>query len=201
MLESLENTVNNMTPLCLHHIMAANTHYGPGPWDNNLPRPDWNPKYYHKAGTDGIGFDRTSQGSDAVSQYFTPVRDKFNNLSSCPEKYLLWFHNLPRNYKMRSGATLWDELVAHYYQGVDSVRAMQQTWQSVAGLVDKERFIEVKQLMNIQLDEAIRWRDACLQYFQNFSKLPVPAKYEKPLHPLEYYEEQKFYFLPGSGSN
>lgn len=201
MLESRENTVNYMTPLGLHHIMAANTHYGPGPWDNNLPRPDWNPKYYHKAGIDGIGFDRTSQGSDAVSQYFPPVRDKFNNMSSCPEKYLLWFHHLPWNYKMRSGATLWDELVAHYYQGVDSVRAMQQTWQSVAGLVDKERFIEVKQLMSIQLDEAIRWRDACLQYFQTFSKLPVPAKYEKPLHPLEYYEEQKFYFLPGSGSN
>lgn len=201
MLESRENTVNYMTPLGLHHIMAANTHYGPGPWDNNLPRPDWNPKYYHKAGTDGIGFDRTSQGSDAVSQYFPPVRDEFNDLSTCPEKYLLWFHHLPWNYKMRSGATLWDELVAHYYEGVASVRTMQQAWQSVAGLIDKERFIEVKQLMNIQLDEAIRWRDACLQYFQTFSKLPVPAKYEKPLHPLEYYEEQQFYFLPGSGGN
>lgn len=201
MLESRENTVNYMTPLGLHHIMAANTHYGPGPWDNNLPRPDWNPKYYHKAGTDGIGFDRTSQGSDAVSQYFPPVRDEFNDLSTCPEKYLLWFHHLPWNYKMRSGATLWDELVAHYYEGVASVRTMQQAWQSVAGLIDKERFIEVKQLMNIQLDEATRWRDACLQYFQTFSKLPVPAKYEKPLHPLEYYEEQQFYFLPGSGGN
>lgn len=201
MLQSRENTVNYMTPLGLHHIMAANNHYGPGPWDNNLGREDWNPKYYHKADPNGIGFDRSTKGSDAVSQYFPQVKDEFDNLATCPDAYLLWFHHLSWDYKMRSGATLWDEMVHHYYIGVDSVRAMQRTWDNMAGLIDAERFNEVKQLMNIQLAEAIRWRDGCVQYFQTFSKMPIPVGYEQPLHPLEYYKEQKFNFVPGIGGN
>lgn len=201
MLGSRENTVNYMTPLGLHHIMAANNHYGPGPWDNNLGREDWNPKYYHKADANGIGFDRSTKGSDAVSQYFPPVKNEFNNLATCPDAYLLWFHHLPWDYKMHSGATLWDELVHHYYMGADSVRAMQHTWDKMHGLVDDERFNAVKQLMAIQLQEAIRWRDGCVQYFQTFSKMPIPAQYERPLHPLEYYMQQKFNFVPGSGGN
>lgn len=202
MLQSRENTVNYMTPLGLHHIMAATGHYGPGPWDNNLSRPDWNPIYYHKADAHGIGFDRSTHGSNAVSQYYPQVKDYFNDLATCPDKYLLWFHHLPWDYKMRSGETLWDELVHHYYMGVDSVRSMQNTWNRQAGKVDDERFTEVQQLMTIQLNEAIRWRDACVQYFQTFSKQPIPFKYERPLHPLQYYMDQKFYFVPGSaGSN
>lgn len=202
MLQSRENTVNYMTPLGLHHIMAATGHYGPGPWDNNLSRADWNPIYYHKADANGVGFDRSTQGSNAVSQYFPPVRDEFNNLATCPDKYLLWFHHLPWNYKMRSGETLWNELVDHYYRGADSVKAMQLTWNRMNAYVDPERFTEVQQLMSIQLNEAIRWRDACVQYFQTFSNMPIPDKYSKPLHPLQYYKDQRFYFVPGSnGSN
>lgn len=201
MLQSRENTVNYMTPLGLHHIMAVNTHYGPGPWVDNAGRADWNSIFYHKADANGIGFDRSTTGSNAVSQYFLQVKDGFNNLATCPDAYLLWFHHLPWAYKMRSGNTLWDELVHHYYMGVDSVKSMQKTWNSLAGKVEPQRFTEVQQLMNIQLEESIRWRDACVQYFQTFSKLPIPANYERPLHPLDYYKEQKFYFVPGSGGN
>ncbi|QKJ33157.1 alpha-glucuronidase [Mucilaginibacter mali] len=201
MLQSRENTVNYMTPLGLHHIMAATGHYGPGPWDNNLSRADWNPIYYHKADANGIGFDRTTQGSNAVGQYAPQVRDAFNNLAACPDIYLLWFHHLPWNYKMRSGETLWNELVDHYYRGVDSVRAMQQIWNRMGTYVDSERFTEVQQLMNIQLNEATRWRDACVQYFQTFSNMPIPAKYPRPLHPLQYYKDQRFNFVPGTGGS
>lgn len=199
MLQSRENTVNYMTPLGLHHMMAATGHYGPGPWDNNLARADWNPIYYHKADANGIGFDRSTQGSNAVGQYAPQVRDGFNNLATCPDKYLLWFHHLPWNYKMRSGETLWNEMVDHYYRGVDSVKAMQQTWNRMGAYVDAGRFTEVQQLMEIQLTEAIRWRDACVQYFQTFSKMPIADKYPRPLHPLQYYKDQRFYFVPGSG--
>jgi len=201
MLQSRENTVNYMTPLGLHHIMAATGHYGPGPWDNNLPRADWTPKYYHKAGADGIGFERSSKGTNAVAQYFPQVRDKFDDLATCPDINLLWFHHLSWDYKMRSGNTLWNELVHHYYMGVDSVRAMQQTWNKMKGRVDAGRFVEVQQLMAIQLDEAIRWRDACVQYFQTFSKMAIPANYEQPAHTLAYYESLKFHAVPGIKGN
>ncbi|MES2277516.1 MAG: alpha-glucuronidase family glycosyl hydrolase [Bacteroidota bacterium] len=201
MLQSRENTVNYMTPLGLHHIMAANSHYGPGPWMNNLPRVDWNPNYYHKADKNGIGFDRGTKGTNAVNQYYPQVRDMFDNLNTCPDEYLLWFHHLPWDYQMRSGKTLWNEMVHHYYMGVDSVRQMQLTWNKMNGRIDPELFTEVQQLMTIQLGEAIRWRDACVQYFQTFSGMPIPAGYEQPLHPLNWYKEQKFDFLPGSGGN
>jgi alpha-glucuronidase len=151
MLHSRENMVNYMTPLGLHHIMAVNTHYGPGPWVDNAGRPDWNSIYYHKADSEGLGFDRSTKGSNAVSQYFPHVRDEFDNLATCPDINLLWFHHVKWAYKMRSGKTLWDELVHHYYMGVDSARQMQATWNKMEGKVDEERFTEVQQLLTIQI--------------------------------------------------
>jgi alpha-glucuronidase len=199
MLSSRETTVDYMTPLGLHHIMGTGAHYGPGPWVNNLNRPDWNPVYYHKADSAGIGFDRTSKGSNAVSQYFPEVHDQFENLENTPEKYLLWFHHVSWNKPMPSGKNLWQELVHHYYRGVDSVRNMQKTWSLMQGKIDDARYNEVKQLMAIQEQEAVWWRNACVLYFQSYSKMLIPAGYEKPDHDLAYYRNQKFYFLPGTG--
>lgn len=201
MLQSRENTVNYMTPLGLHHIMGVNTHYGPGPWVDNAGRPDWTAIYYHKADTAGIGFDRSSTGSNAVAQYFPPVRDMFGNLNTCPEEYLLWFHHVKWTYKTHSGRSLWDEMVHRYYAGADSVKQMQRVWETMSPYVDAERFSAVKQLMAIQYDEAIRWRNACVLYFQTFSRMPIPAGYEKPAHDLAYYRNQKFYLAPGIGGN
>jgi alpha-glucuronidase len=201
MLQSRENTVNYMTPLGLHHIMGINTHYGPGPWVSKAERPDWTAVYYHKADSLGIGFDRSSTGSKATSQYAPQVQQMFDNPSTCPDSNLLWFHHLSWNYKMRSGKTLWFELVHHYYEGVDSVRRLQTVWNGMQGKVDQEQFVAVKQLIAVQLEEAIRWRDACVLYFQTFSKQPIPPGYEKPAHPLSYYRDQQFHFAPGIGGN
>ncbi|WP_255563362.1 alpha-glucuronidase family glycosyl hydrolase [Mucilaginibacter rivuli] len=201
MLQSRENTVNYMTPLGLHHIMSANGHYGPGPWVDNLGRADWNAVYYHKADTAGIGFDRTHTGSNALGQYSPEVRNYFENLNTCPDEYLLWFHHLAWNYKMRSGKTLWEEMVHHYYIGADSVKHMQQVWNLLQPYVDPERFNEVKQLMAIQYEEAIRWRDACVLYFQTFSRQAIPAAYPKPEHDLAYYRNLRFPNTPGQGVN
>ncbi|WP_448701383.1 alpha-glucuronidase family glycosyl hydrolase [Mucilaginibacter sp. AW1-3] len=201
MLQSRENTVNYMTPLGLHHIMGANAHYGPGPWTDNLGRADWTAVYYHKADSLGVGFDRTRTGSNALGQYSPEVRAYFEDLKTCPDEYLLWFHHLAWNYKMRSGKTLWEEMVHHYYMGADSVKHMQQVWGSLEPYVDHERFIEVKQLMAIQYEEAVRWRDACVLYFQTFSKQPIPAGYVKPEHDLAYYRALRFPNLPGQGVN
>jgi len=199
MLQSRENAVNYMTPLGLHHIMGVNTHYGPGPWVDNAGRADWNATYYHRADSAGIGFDRTGKGSNALAQYQKPVQDRFENLATCPDEYLLWFHHVKWSYRMRSGKTLWDEMVHHYYMGADSVRKMQQTWDKMTPYVDKEQYQSVRQLMAIQYQEAVRWRDACVLYFQTFSNMPIPAGYEKPLHPLSFYRNQKFHFAPGIG--
>ena len=197
MLDSREIAVNYMTPLGLHHIMGWDNHYGPGPWVSNKPRADWTAVYYHRADSIGIGFNRTASGSDAVGQYFPPVQKLFSSLKTCPEEYLLWFHHVSWNYKMKSGRTLWDELCYHYYEGVDSVRNMQKTWNSLKGKIDDERFEQVKMLLTIQEKEAVWWRNACVLYFQTFSKQPIPVGYEKPDETLKYYKSLKFPYAPG----
>jgi alpha-glucuronidase len=198
MMTSHEAVVKYMTPIGLHHIMGAGHHYGPGPWVSRMQRADWTSVYYHKADSAGIGFNRTSKGSNAVEQYFPEVRNKWENASTTEEKYLLWFHHLPWTYKMKSGRTLWEELCYQYNAGVDSVRWMQQTWNSLKSKIDQQRFNHVKMLLQVQEDEAVWWRNACLLYFQTFSKMPIPVKYEKPDKTLEYYMQLRFPFAPGN---
>ena len=198
MLSSYEAVVNYMTPLGLHHIMAWSHHYGPGPWVANKHRADWTSVYYHQADEEGIGFDRTETGSNAVAQYAPPVKKKFNSHKKVPEKYLLWFHHLPWDYKMESGNILWDELALRYQSGVDTVRQMQQTWNNLAAEVDPERFQHVKTLLEIQEKEAEWWRDAVLLYFQNFSDKPLPEGVEPPTHSLDYFMQLNPKFVPGN---
>jgi len=188
MLISREAVVDYMTPLGLAHIMANNHHYGPGPWAK-LPRADQTPSYFHRADSVGIGFDRTASGSNAVDQYFPPVRTHFASRDSVPDAFLLWFHHVGWNDRLRSGATLWEELVRHYYAGVDSVQSMERAWTGVQGKIDDARFHEVQSFLGIQEHEARWWRDPALQYFQTISHLPIPAGYERPAHPLSFYME------------
>lgn len=201
MLQSRENTVNYMTPLGLHHIMSASGHYGPGPWTDHMGRADWTAVYYHKADTAGVGFNRTNTGSNALGQYSPEVQAYFGNLNTCPDEYLLWFHHLSWKYKMRSGKMLWQEMVHHYYEGADSVKKMQQTWNSLRPYVDRERFNEVQQLMAVQYEEAVRWRDSCVLYFQTFSGQPIPPGYDRPEHDLAYYRSLSYPNVPGQGVN
>jgi alpha-glucuronidase len=199
MLSSYHAMVNYMTPLGLHHIMGTGHHYGPAPWVNNVGRDDWNPVYYHRADAKGIGFDRTVSGSNALAQYAPEVRKQYENMVTCPEEYLLWFHHVPWTFKMKSGRTLWEELCHRYYAGVDAIKAIRQQWSSLKGLVDQDRFRQVQMLLDMQVKEATWWRNACLLYFQTFSKMPLPAGYEKPAQTLEYYMSLKFPYAPGNG--
>lgn len=201
MLMSRETLVNYMTPLGLHHIMGTGHHYGPAPWVNNAGRADWNPVYYHRADSIGIGFDRTASGSNALSQYEPEVREKWESLSTCPDEYVLWFHHVSWNYIMRSGRTLWNELCYRYYSGTDSVKWMQHQWDHLEKYIDEERFKQVKMFLNIQEKEAEWWRNACLLYFQTFSKKPIPAAYEQPDKTLDYYKSLRFPYAPGNGGN
>ena len=185
MLESREAAVNYMMPLGLHHIMSANGHYGPGPWwAPKGMRADWTPPYYHQANVDGIGFDRTTKGSDAVSQYHEPLASQFNDPSKCPDDLLLWFHHLPWNFKMKNGRTLWDELCYRYDKGVNEVRSFQKVWDKVEPYVDSSRFTNVQRKLREQSLNAVLWKDACLQYFQNFSHMPIPYDIERPVNNL-----------------
>ena len=199
MLPSHENLVNYMTPLGLHHIMGNGHHYGPMPWGNTLPRADWNPVYYHKADAFGVGFNRTSTGSNALAQYQGEAAKQWLDSNTCDEKYLLWFHHVSWNHQMRSGKNLWEELCARYNEGVAGVQQMQQLWNSLEKQVDRQRFQETKQLLNIQYQEAVWWRDACLLYFQTFSKMEIPKQYERPKHDLDYYKNLHFPYAPGNG--
>ncbi len=201
MLGSRETMVHYMTPLGLHHIMGDGHHYGPSPWSDKLGRADWNPVYYHRADSIGVGFERTAKGSNALEQYAPEIRKIYEDINTCPEEYLLWFHHTPWNYKMRSGKTLWEELCAKYYSGVNEVRTMQQNWNSIKGKIDEEQFEHVKMLLAVQEKEAVWWRNACLLYFQTFSKMPLPAGVEQPNQTLDYYKSLRFQFVPGNGGN
>lgn len=186
MLQSREAAVNYMMPLGLHHIFAGNHHYGPGPWyAPKGTRPDWTSPYYHQADTFGVGFDRTRNGSDAVSQYHEPLASQFNDLETCPEIYLLWFHHLPWTYKMKSGRTLWDEICHHYERGVLQIRQFQKVWDRAEPYVDAQRFAEVQSKLRRHYRDAQIWKDACLLYFQQFSRLTIPYDIERPVNDLK----------------
>ena len=186
MLGSREAVVNYMMPLGLHHLFAWGHHYGPEPWCA-VPgaRPDWMPSYYHKADTFGIGFDRSRSGSNAVSQYHEPLCDLYDGAESCPEDLLLWFHHVTWQHKMRSGRTLWEELCYKYNEGVQSVRDFQRIWDEVEPYVDMERFQDVQKRLRTQSRDAVWWRDACLLYFQQYARRPIPYELERPQHNLE----------------
>ena len=197
MMRSREAAVDYMTPLGLHHLMARGHHYGPGPWVSGGPRADWTSVYYHRADEHGIGFDRTASGSNAVAQYAPQVAEQFASLERVPEELLLWFHRVPWDYRTASGRTLWDELVHRYTRGVQAVREMRETWAKLAGFIDAERHAQVSTFLAIQEKEAKWWRDACIAYFQTFSRRPIPEGYDPPEHSLEYYQSLEFPYAPG----
>ncbi len=197
LMESREAVVNYMTPLGLHHLMATGHHYGPGPWVDDLSRPEWNPTYYHKADKEGIGFNRSETGTNAVSQYEETVAKNFNEPLTTPEELLLWFHHLSWDYKMKDGKILWDALALKYQEGVNQVSKMVSTWENMKPYIDEERFQEVKMLLSIQLKEAKWWRDASLSYFQEFTEKPIPNGVPKPGKTLEEYKSMTYPYAPG----
>ena len=190
--ESREAVVDYMMPLGLHHIFAWGHHYGPEPWcDIPDARPDWLPPYYHRADNMGIGFDRSSTGSNATGQYHSPLCEQLDNVNTCPENLLLWFHHVPWNHQMKSGRTLWAELCYAYDRGVNEVRNFQKVWDRMEPYIDSERFRDVQHRLKIQARDAVWWRDACLLYFQQFSRQSIPYELERPIHELKDMMEYK----------
>ena len=186
MLDSREACVNYMMPLGIHHIFAGGHHYGPEPWyaPKGL-RPDWTPPYYHKADSIGLGFDRTVNGSANVNQYPDSLCNVLNDINTCPENVIAWFHHVPWDYKMKSGRTFWDELCHKYDEGVHQARQFLVVWDAMKPYVDCQRFCDVQRRLRIQARDSEWWRDACLLYFQTFSKRPIPQDMEHPVHNLD----------------
>lgn len=186
MTDSRETVVDYMMPLGLHHLFAWGHHYGPEPWCRQEgARADWLPSYYHKADTQGIGFDRSSTGTRATMQYPDTLAQTYDRLATCPEKYLLWFHHVSWDHRMRDGRTLWEELCHKYDDGVKRVRNMQRTWDRMQRFVDPQRFAAVQRKLRTQARDAVWWKDACLLYFQTFSHKPIPDEVERPVHNLD----------------
>lgn len=177
MMTSREACVNYMMPLGLHHIFKFDHHYGPEPDGFIASYPlEWCPVYYHKADAQGIGFDRSSKGTDAVGQYPEPYRSMYDNITTCPEEYLLWFHHVPWTYKMKSGSTLWQELCMKYNMGVAMVEVYRDFWHTTAKQYMKgheQEWQHTDSLLNVQLENAKEWRNTCLKYFQTFSKMKI----------------------------
>jgi alpha-glucuronidase len=199
MMISREAVVDYMTPLGLHHIMGTSHHHGPAPWVDNLERPDWNPVYYHRADRNGIGFDRTASGSNALEQYAPEIARQYADPRTTPQQLLLWFHHLPWDYAMPSGRTLWAELLARYDKGVADARSLRTRWTALKPLIDARRYVEVDQRLARQIDNAVLWRDACIAYFQSVSGLPLPAGVQPPAHTLDYYKALRYPYSPGRG--
>ena len=206
MMSSREACVNYMMPLGIHHIFAGGHHYGPEPWyaPRGL-RADWTPPYYHKADSIGMGFDRTTKGSGNVKQYPDELCKLYNDINTCPEEVLVWFHHVPWDFKMKSGRTFWDELCHKYDDGVQEARRFLKIWDTMEPYIDTQRFDDVQRKLRIQVRDSEWWRDACLLYFQTFSHRPIPSDMEHPVHNLD--EMMKFripisnYENPESGYN
>ncbi len=181
MMSSREWMVDYSSPLGLTVLSAGGHHYGPQPWKRT---------YYHRADSLGIGFDRTETGSNAVNQYASVVSRHFSDIHTCPETFLAWFHHVPWDHKMKSGRTFWEELCYKYYKGVEGVRQMQKDWAALRGRIDPETFDTTGQLLKLQEDEAVWWRDACLGYFGKISGRIIPPRYEKPRYNQHEIEEK-----------
>jgi alpha-glucuronidase len=199
MMASREITVNYMTPLGLHHIMAEGHHYGPGPWVKDLGRDDWTSVYYHRASKNGIGFDRSPSGVNAVEQYHEPIRSQYSSPETIPQEFLLWFHHLPWDHQLANGRKLWDEIVHRYYQGAEEADQMLEDWRALKDDIEPLTFKQVEMSLQIQAKEARWWRNSCVLYFQSFSNLPIPKGFEKPEGTLEEYIEMQFPHAPGRG--
>jgi len=169
MLRSREACVDYMMPLGLHHIFKFDHHMGPEPDGFKAEYPiEWCPVYYHKADSVGIGFNRSSSGTNATAQYREPYHTLYNNIATCPERYLLWFHHVPWDYRMRSGRTLWEELQYHYQQGVDEVDDFLRIWKEARPFIDSQRWQEVNDLLHFQQQDAREWQRVCIGYFKTF---------------------------------
>lgn len=197
MMGSRQAVVNYMTPLGLAHQMGTGHHYGPAPWVTDQKRPEWNPTYYNRADSKGIGFDRTASGTNAVAQYAPAVAARFAKLNTVGDDYLLWFHHVPWEMRLDTGRTVWDELLTRYDLGVAEVAGMNRDWQSLRPFVDPRRFAEVSQSLATQQREAKWWRDASIAYFQSISRRPLPAGVAPPEHSLDYYKSLEFPNAPG----
>ena len=197
LMASREAVVNYMTPLGLAHLMGAGHHYGPAPWIASLSRPEWNPVYYHRADSQGVGFDRTATGSNAIAQYAAPVAALYADPETVPLELLLWFHRVPWTQQLRTGRTLWEELLARYDAGVASVIHWQAVWSGMKDVIDPQRHEEVAAALRIQLREARWWRDASIAYWQSIAGLPLPAGVAAPEHALAEYQQLSFPDAPG----
>lgn len=173
--KSHEAVVDYMMPLGLHHLFAWGHHYGPEPWcDIEGARPDWMPSYYHRADSMGLGFDRSATGSNGHLQYKEPLASLYGNIDTCPDEYLLWFHHASWTHKMQSGRNLWEELCFRYNRGCDAAFHFRKQWESVKECVNDKLYNEVAQKLNTQYEDAVWWHDACLLYFQQYSKMGIP---------------------------
>ena len=179
-----------MMPMGLHHLFAFGHHYGPEPWcDVEGARADWLPKYYHRADSAGLGFDRTLDGTRAVEQYPADFAAVLNDVDRCPEQFLLWFHHVPWGHRMPSGLTMWDALCRHYENGYNAVKRFQTAWDAAEGYVDRNLYDDVRRRLMTQARDARWWKDGCLLYFQGYSGMPFPEGVTAPEHTLESLEK------------
>jgi len=195
---SREAVVDYTGPLGLAHLMATGHHYGPGPWVADLKRPEWNPVYYHRADKNGIGFDRTTTGSNAIAQYAPSLARLYADPKTTPLAELLWFHHLPWDHRLSTGRTLWAEMVHRYDRGVATVADMQRRWATLRTKVDDERWQKTAALLAVQEREARWWRDASLAYWTSINGLALPAGVVVPANDLAWYKAQNFPYPPGN---
>jgi alpha-glucuronidase len=196
MMRSREAVVDYTGPLGLTHLIATGHHYGPGPWVDNLGRADWNPVYFHRGDKAGIGLDRVTAGT--VKQYAPGWQEIWGKPATTPENLLLWFHHVPWSYRLSSGKTVWDEMVARYTHGVSEVASMRAEWAKLNGKMDAARHVQVSEFLKIQEKEAKWWRDASIAYWQSLNGLPLPKGFEAPEHSLDYYKSISHPYAPGN---
>lgn len=171
--EIVENTVVPMlmnswgtyekynAPLGIGWMVTPHFHYGPNIDGYEYDR--WGT--YHRADFNGIGVDRTEQGTGYVTQYNEPWKSIYADKEKCPEELLLFFHYIPYKYMLKTGKTLIQHIYDTHFEGVEEVEEMQKKWDSLQGEMDERSFLCVKERWERQLANAKEWRDRVNTYF------------------------------------
>lgn len=166
LLTSWETYENYTSPLGIGWMVQPNHHYSPSVEGYEFDM--WGT--YHYSDRNGLGVDRTvATGTGYTSQYYTENFEMYEDVETCPDELLLFFHHLPYEHKLKNGSSLIQHIYDKHFEGYDRVVEYQNKWKSLKNEVDKDSYENVKILLEEQLRSAREWRDQINTYYYRHS--------------------------------
>ncbi|WP_051572094.1 alpha-glucuronidase family glycosyl hydrolase [Ruminiclostridium cellobioparum] len=168
---------NYTSPLGIGWMVNPNHHYGPNV--DGYEYDKWGT--YHRADHKGIGVDRTVRnGTGYAGQYHKEVARLYENVETCPEELLLFFHYIPYDYRLKSGETLIQYIYNTHFEGVEQAEELKRKWESLKDKVEEDVFDHVMERLEGQIAHSKEWRDIINTYF--FRKTGIPDELGRKIY-------------------